>query len=138
MNTTKAVVTCVHGFATGLLLLALLWTSADLTRAKEELRRLNANTRLTRDVLYSMDAEERVALKGSVLQAVHHLDQYDFVSDNRELGSPYLAGILNDARQRTVRNTMEYLRAETGEDLGNDPEKWIETLKGNSPGREAN
>jgi hypothetical protein len=48
-------------------------------------------------------------------------------SPRRTTNSPSpLVRIIERERERDVRDVIEYLRRKTGEDLGDDPAKWIE------------
>ncbi len=43
----------------------------------------------------------------------------------RYADNSFLKEIVEVEKKRTERDIIEYLRTKTGENLGNDPEKWI-------------
>lgn len=73
-----------------------------------------------RDFQRSRDFAERSEPK----EAVQVLDQIAHLPPARTNGP--LDRIIENERARQVRQLIEYLRKTTGEDLGDDPAKWIE------------
>lgn len=90
-------------------------------------------------------ARENGLLRADIRGAWRLIGEYDFVRDrldkmsvNECLGllqvyphaslassDPFLNKILERERARIIRDIIESLRKKTGEDLGDEPEKWI-------------
>jgi len=128
----------LHGTVSVILLVGWVWTATELIRTKTTLHHVNADIRLTRDALFTIDAQRRHTLNGDVPQAIQYLRQYDIPFDPDELGNKYLAGILSDERQRAVNDIIAFLRTRTGQDFGDDPERWVEELSVVTPQPEGN
>ena len=75
-----------------------------------------------RDEALASKKEEGV---GSLLRLV-----YDYPSGTKQLKGSALDQMVERQRASAVREVLAHLRKETGQDLGNDPEVWIEKYAG--------
>ncbi len=91
-----------------------------------ELQRIRADTRLTRDLVWRIDAERDHALKGDVAQAVQYLQMFQEPPEHSTDFEKHLAAIITVQRKAATRDVIAYLRSRTGDDLGDDPLNWIE------------
>ena len=110
-------------FATSTVILLLL-----LVHFLKELAQTKAAIRLTRDVVWRVDAERDNALKGDVAQAVQYLQMFDEPAEPDTGFEKNLAAIISLERKVAVRDVIAHLRGTTGKDFGDDPQKWIEAL----------
>ena len=94
-----------------------------------ELQRTKADIRLTRDVVWRIDAERAHALKGEVTQAVQYLKMFDEPLEPDTGFEKHLAAIITLQRKVAARDVMAFLRLKTGKDFGDEPQKWIEALE---------
>lgn len=93
-----------------------------------ELQHTKADIRLTRDVVWRVDAERGHALKGDIAQAVQYLQMFDEPAEPDTGFEKNLAAIISLERKVATREVIAHLRAKTGKDFGDDPQKWIEAL----------
>ena len=112
----------LFGCLSGMLLLFVAYFVSELQHTK-------ADVRLTRDLVWRIAAERDHALKSDVPQAVQYLQSFDVPADWYGQFQGDLADIIIQARRNAAEDVMDYLRARTGKDFGDDPEKWIEALE---------
>src|SRR5437016_3011797 len=90
-----------------------------------ELHTTRADIRLTRTVVWRIDAERTHVLKSDVSQALQYLKMF-YESPEPDTGfEKNLAAIITLERKVATRDVIAYLRGKTGKDFGDDPTKWI-------------
>jgi len=76
------------------------------------------------NVLMEYENCRRVAISNNPSGAVELLR---YVAQPRQKGgSRHLNLIVDYERERTVQDIIQHLRQQTGEDLGNDPKRWVD------------
>ncbi len=83
-----------------------------------------AGFKLTGDTIKDLDRSRDFAIRSEPTVAAEILYQIAFLPPART--NDYLDRIYEYERQKHVVEVIEYLRNETGEDLGGDAVKWIE------------
>ncbi len=73
--------------------------------------------------IYTFDRMRDLAVHSEPKQAVDILYSFDLAANTN---ASYHAKIYEIERLVSIRDIIVYLRAKTGEDLGDDPKKWIE------------
>ena len=75
------------------------------------------------NTIYTFDRQRFMAVHSEPKQAVDILYSLDASPDTN---ASYYAKIYEIERVAVIRDIIVYLRQKTGEDLGDDPKKWIE------------
>ena len=89
-------------------------------------QRINADIRLTKDVVWRIQGERDQAVGGNVAEALQYLQMFH-VPSSWDTGFPkHLAEIISLERRRAVSDIIAHLRATTGRDYGEDPQKWLQ------------
>lgn len=109
-------------WAFGTVSVVLLFSLVHVVR---ELQIIKADIRLTRDIVWRIDAERDDALEGDVSRAVQYLRMFVEPPDGSTGFDARLASIISLARKAAARDVVAHLRAQTGEDFGNDPANWV-------------
>ena len=119
-QTCKWLVVCF-----GVLLCALLVLHL---RTRFELNTTKSDIRFARGLVRTFQNYRSVALAGNADQAANALELL------REPPGPEpfqnaIADFVERERGRAVADVIAYLRVKTGENYGDDPEKWVEAIK---------
>lgn len=109
--------------ALGILSLVLLIC---LLRCLGQFHQYRADVRYAHDIVWSYQANRDSALKADVAEAVCSLQRLSLAEGQPSPFSGSLSNYVEGQRRRAVLDTLAYLRAKTGKDLGADPEAWIQ------------
>ena len=109
------------------LVVALLVSLALLTQRQWELSRTRADIRLGRDIAFSFRGKRDWALKGGPPQAAEVLYSLQVAPFPEPSHNP-VAGFVERERLRCIADLISFLRAGTGQDLGDRPDPWIRTF----------
>jgi len=89
---------------------------------------MRAELRRAQDLAWNYATIREEALGKNAIHAVACLERLR-LPPNSVAFSGSGAVFVEHERQRSVRDIIQYLRAKTGRDFGDEPEKWIEGLK---------
>ncbi len=103
------------------LVLVLLFLLANRQLA---LSRVEADIRFARDIVWSIHAARELALKSEPRAAALALQRIE-ESAGPKFQNP-IADFVDRERRRAITDIISYLRTKTGQDLGSDPEVWVE------------
>jgi len=110
----------------------ILFSLVCLALLADSLRRyseLESDVRYANDIVWSFDENRDDAFKSDVTNAADILWRLHYPGMPwRGKPEPFhgsLANLVEHCRLRCERDIINYLRAKTGENLGNDPEAWI-------------
>src|SRR5258708_11108374 len=116
----------------GWLLLALAGLSCSLlvllVRQQSELNTIRSDIRFARDLVKTIHNYRAVALDGDAYQAANALQMLC----KPQVQLPFrnaVADFVDRERRRAVTDIVAYLRTTTGNNYGEDPEKWIDGVK---------
>lgn len=110
--------------ALGVTLLVLL---ALLAYSRLELATVRHNVQRAHDIVWLLEGDRDMALQATVPQAVEILwfKLYSPTLFDQPKHGDFDA-FIDRQRGRTIRDVILYLRNKTGDDLGSDPEAWIQ------------
>ena len=111
----------------GLGLLCVLLSMA-LAQLAVKVHFMEADIKLTRDIVRRLEAQRQHALRSGVSGALESLRSFDVSADATGLQKP-LEDILDIQRRRAAGDIIAYLRSMTGQDFGDVPEKWVQGLE---------
>jgi hypothetical protein len=89
---------------------------------------LSLQTEFARDqieIFTTTREQAKSATTVDAAEALRYAVRY-YPSGTKQITGPRLDKIVEAKRAETVRAILDYLRTKTGEDLGKDPERWIE------------
>jgi hypothetical protein len=119
--TLPEVLAYVLGGMSAILLMAVFFQSS-------EVRRTRADLRLARDVVKRTFAERDRVLRKDVADAVEFLKTVALTEEWPGDFQPELVHIMSAVKIEVARDTMAFLRENTGKDFGDKPSAWIEGL----------
>ncbi len=105
-------------------LLALAWQLAMKAAI------LQADARDAWSAIVDYGRSRDAAIRSDPREAVQMLEIIATLPPRRTNHSSPILRMVERERDRDVRDVIEYLRKKTGEDLGDDPAKWIEKYSG--------
>ena len=105
-------------------LLALAWELA----VRSAIQQADARDAWSAIVDYGRSRD--AALRSAPREAVQMLETIATLPPRRTNHASPVLRMVERERDRDVRDVIEYLRKKTGEDLGDDPAKWIEKYSG--------
>ena len=106
-------------------LLALAWQLAMRSAIQQ------ADARDAWSAIVDYGRSRDAALRSDPREAVKMLAIIATLPPRRTNNASPVLRMIERERDRDVRDVIEYLRKKTGEDLGDDPAKWIEKYSGN-------
>ena len=85
------------------------------------------------------DSTRSKAMNSTPIEAAGYLEYAAnyYPSGTKQVPGSRLDVIVETARSNAVREIIGYLRQKSGKDFGDDPQKWVEALKADTPGNKA-
>ena len=99
-----------------------------LVHYQMRLNRTNSDIRFARELIESIHTFRNLALKSDTTNAVYYLQKLQSPAS-----TPFqnvLADVVEGERIEASKEIIANLRSKTGRDFGDEPEKWIDALKG--------
>ncbi|MEW6305800.1 MAG: hypothetical protein AB1705_20165 [Verrucomicrobiota bacterium] len=117
--TRHKILSCVLGVLSVALVIGLLVTLGRWNRYRVDVR-------YAHDIVGRFNSERDLAMKGELSETVQYLGQLHFPEGQPSPFTGSLSYFVETQRRRAVHDVIVYLRAKTGEDLGDAPEAWIQ------------
>lgn len=117
--TRHKILNCALGVFSAALLIGLLVTLGRWNRYRVDVR-------YAHDIVGGFDSKRDLAMRGDLSDTVQYLEQLHFPEGQPSPFTGSLSYFVETQRRRAVHDVIVYLRAKTGEDLGDKPEAWIQ------------
>lgn len=88
--------------------------------------RYRVDVRYAHDIIGRFNSERDFAMKGDLSETIQYLERLHLPEGQPSPFTGSLSYFVETQRRRAVHDVIVYLRAKTGEDLGESPEVWIQ------------
>lgn len=104
-----------------------------LAQSQMQLNRTKSDIRFARELVDSFQSYRHLAAKSDAEQAAYYLRKLQLPAGAKPFEN-VVADFVERERKQAVEDVLAHLRNQTGNDFGDDPEKWIQALEANGAG----